>query len=599
MPDPGPATQDPPLRRFGLPLLVFIIAFAAFVPALEAAFVDIDDVQLLIENTRWRGLGPDHLRWMFTTTLLGHYQPLTWVSYGINYVIGGMDPFGYHLVNVLVHALNAVLVYLVAHRLFRAGAARSNLSPAMVALGAVFGAVFWAAHPLRAESVAWVTERRDVLSAFFLLGALLAYLRMVEARGAGGRGWGAYALSITLLLLSLLCKTWGMTLFAVLLVLDCYPLGRLPVRPWKWLQRRYIPVLAEKVPYLLLGLAFAAIIGIAFRSTGTAMKSLDSWPLGFRIAQATYGLVFYLWKSVAPSGLAPLYLLPRPFDPMSARFLVGYAALALGVLGVVILARRFPALACAAIIYAIIVSPVLGLFQSGGQLVADRYSYVSCIGLSIAFGSAVVLIARRVGARDRLLLGAAAIILAVYGTLAFRQAAVWRTPLSLWEHAVKVGTPNSTVHIEYGHHLGLADRNEESLEQFRIASRMSPDNIKATLGLAAALRRLKRFDEAGAVYIDAGARMPQDLRAILLIERGNMFVSDLQRTSEGLALLREAVRQAERSGKGIGIAKLSLGSALLATGSSDAAAEEFRGAAQHPASRDEAVRLLREMGRTP
>ena len=175
----------PPLRRL-LPALIFCVTLAAFVPALRGQFLDWDDVVNFVENPYYRGLGAAQLRWMLTSTLMGHYIPLTWMSFGLNYVLGGMNPWGYHLVNLLLHASNAVLVYLVARRLMAAasgGGAQDGRTDPAVAWASAFSALLFGIHPLRVESVAWITERRDVLCGLFFLLAVLAYLIGVEGGG--------------------------------------------------------------------------------------------------------------------------------------------------------------------------------------------------------------------------------------------------------------------------------------------------------------------------------------------------------------------------------------------------------------------------------
>src|SRR5512138_224970 len=180
------------------------------------------------DNPSYRGLSPSHLRWMFTTFHGGHWQPLSWMTLGLDYTLWGMNPLGYHLTNVLLHAVNALLVY----RLI------AVLVPGVGARAAAVGALLFAIHPLRVESVAWVTERRDVLSGLFLL-TVLAYVRYVRARDAG-QPWGIpFGLSLACFALSLLAKAWGVTLPLVLLVLDVYPLRRFSPR-----------ALLEKVPYV-------------------------------------------------------------------------------------------------------------------------------------------------------------------------------------------------------------------------------------------------------------------------------------------------------------------------------------------------------------
>ena len=164
-----------------LPLLVGVLAFVVFLPALDAGFVDWDDDRNFLWNEGYRGLGPRELQWMFTSTWMGHYIPLTWLSLGLNYALGGMEPWGYHLGNLLIHAANTALLFFVARRLLAVAGEDDRMhhheGGAAIPLGAAVAALLWALHPLRVESVAWVTERRDVLCGFFYLLAVLAYLQ--------------------------------------------------------------------------------------------------------------------------------------------------------------------------------------------------------------------------------------------------------------------------------------------------------------------------------------------------------------------------------------------------------------------------------------
>src|SRR6266403_5481868 len=223
-------------RAPGVVLLLGLAVLVCFLPALGSRFVLWDDDMNFTGNPSYRGLSASHLRWMFTTLYGGHYQPLSWVTLGLDYTLWGMNPTGYHLTNLLLHAANAILVYRVI----------VALVPGVGARAALVGALLFAIHPLRVESVAWATERRDVLSALFFLATVLGYLRLVQAKrdGRPWRGW--LAVSVGCFLLSLLSMAWGITLPLVLLALDVHPLRRLVGRG------DVVPRLLEKIPYLAL-----------------------------------------------------------------------------------------------------------------------------------------------------------------------------------------------------------------------------------------------------------------------------------------------------------------------------------------------------------
>src|SRR3989449_3447697 len=235
-----------------LPVLIAFVTFVPFLPTLDNQFVNWDDDDNLVENPQYRGLGWTHLRWMWTTSHIGHYAPLTWMTFGLDYLLWGMNPVGYHLTNLLLHAANAAVFYLVARRILGSALPgpreRGNVG---LAASAAFAALLFAIHPLRVESVAWATERRDVLSGLFYLLTLLVYLRAGEQ---GERGRSGYWASVGLFVCALLSKSMAVSLPVVLLILDVYPLRRLGgARGWWGEPPRRIYL--EKIPFVLLALA--------------------------------------------------------------------------------------------------------------------------------------------------------------------------------------------------------------------------------------------------------------------------------------------------------------------------------------------------------
>src|SRR6266404_3096625 len=202
-----------------LVLSIVLAVVAVFAVGLRNEFVDWDDPANLLENQDYRGLGRAHLAWMFTTTLMGHYIPLTWLTFGLDYLLWGMEPAGFHFTNLVLHAANATLVYWLAKPLLAAALPRAG--DYALRAGAAVAALFFAVHPLRAESVAWATERRDVLSGALLLGCILLYLRSI-ATEAPRRRW-LLALSVVSFALAMLAKSIVMTLPLLLLVIDCTP----------------------------------------------------------------------------------------------------------------------------------------------------------------------------------------------------------------------------------------------------------------------------------------------------------------------------------------------------------------------------------------
>jgi len=240
------------IRMWVLAAAVFVAATLPFVAALSHGYSQFDDITML-DTEAFHGLSWEHLSWMFTTVHMGHYQPLSWLSFAVEWTLFGMQAGVSHTINVIVHGLNAVLVFVLASKLI--AAAKPGLMAWAKEWGAVLAAVAFAAHPLRVESVAWVTERRDVLSLFFYLLAMIWYVRANEAGVARDARKGRMLGVWVFFALSLLAKAWGMTFFVVLLILDWYPLARVPWPSKAWLVAPVRRVLIEKTPFAVVGMA--------------------------------------------------------------------------------------------------------------------------------------------------------------------------------------------------------------------------------------------------------------------------------------------------------------------------------------------------------
>ncbi len=420
------------------PVLAFTLVFAAFGPALQGQFLGWDDGEGVAQNADLRLEGTAGLAWRFTTRHMGHYQPLSWWSLLLDVAdapvgeLGPREAARCHRTNLLLHALGAVAFALLAERLLRA-AWRDLPSPASVnatALAALFASFVWALHPLRVESVAWITERRDVLSVVPLLLCVYMYVLWAERREVPSRGGrtGFLVASLALLVISLLAKAWGIVVPALLIVLDFYPLRR---ARFGW--RTLGVLLVEKTAFIVPAAVFAFLAAWAQSSQPDAMPSLAEHTLLERTLQAAYGICFYTWKSIAPTGLMPLYELPRDISLFDARFLG--CAIAVSAVAALLFAlrQRLPSLCAGAIAGVILVAPVLGFAQAGPQLVADRYAYL--FGLAFALLVAGLLLAWSRALRFiPWILGAILLVLLAVATRA--QTAVWHDTQSLWSHVL-------------------------------------------------------------------------------------------------------------------------------------------------------------------
>jgi Flp pilus assembly protein TadD len=483
----GAGPRSRAIRRLAC-ALVALAGLVAFLPALAGDFLDWDDRHNLVDNPDYRGLGWTQLRWMFRTAVLGHYIPVTWISFGLDYVLWGMNPAGYHLTNLLLHAANAALACLLAQRLLALGLPEGTETPGLT-VGAAFAALVFALHPLRAESVAWITERRDVLSGLFYLAAVLAYLRYARPAGeARGRWYGA---ALGLFALALLSKSMAVTLPAVLLILDIYPLRRLPWPPRHWPSPPARGVLLEKVPFALLSAAASGMALLALARSGN-MTTLQSVGLPARLSISVFSLAFYLWKTAVPLDLSPLYELPPQLDLLAWPFIAS-GVFVLAVTGLALrLGRRFPALLAAWAAYVVILLPVLGIVQNGYQIAADRYTYLAAIPWALMLGAAA---ARSWSWRPPLAGGLAAAVSLALGLLAWNQAQIWKSSETLWTHALRTH-PSSVAHLNLG--VALLARGDPvvALRHFREALRLRPDYPDAYSNIGLVLAERGDLDEA-------------------------------------------------------------------------------------------------------
>jgi len=440
------------LRAARPALAVSIVTAIFYLPGLGGAFLAWDDVSNFVQNPNYRGFTAHNLGWMLTTRLMGHYHPLTWFTLALDYEFWGMNPVGYHLTSLLLHAISAALLYTVLTQLIE--------SPPAAAVGALF----WSIHPLRVKSVSWITERRDVLCGVFFLLSILAYLRMCRELAEGGRPARWLALSVAAYAASLLSKSLGIMLPLALLVLDVYPLRRFTAGN----RRR---VLLEKVPYGACAVAILLVMILAMKEIGQVRTTVE--PLA-RIAQASYGVCFYLRKTLLPWNLSPLYAIEQGIDPVEAKFVVCMIAAPLLTTGLAVLARKHSAPFASWLAFLILVAPVLGFVVRGYQLAADRYTYLSTLPFSLLLAAA--LRGPLEGPSARLGLAAAGAVLAALGTLAAIQTRIWRDDLALWNHAIDAGWGGEVAYTNRASKIGPKGDFAGAMADLDLAIRYNPNH---------------------------------------------------------------------------------------------------------------------------
>ena len=500
---PGPAHglsmgRAARLASYLIPGLVAVITFIVFSPALRNGFVNWDDFETIVENQNFRGLSWSHLRWMFTTFHMGHYQPLSWLTFSFDYLLWELEPLGFHLTNILLHSANAVLFYFLTRRLLvLAGSSSDGLA---LQLAAGFAALIFAVHPLRVESVAWTTERRDVLSGFFLLLTVLSYLKAIspEMNKTNRRLW--MAMTVMLYVVSLFSKVIGVMLPLVLVVLDVYPLRRLGSGAGKWIGADARRVWLEKLPFFIAATAAGAVAITAQQGVGS-LVGMEGHDLTDRIAQVLYGITFYMMKTLLPTGLIPVYEFPPDFDLFNWRIILATIVFLMFSLGLFVARHRWPAGLTCWIVYLLLLAPVSGVAQNGPQLVADRYTYLSCMVWPILLVAVIARLWRStagglfrpVGAA--ILTGVFLFVLFGLSMLTWKQTQIWHDTETLWSHALGV-RPSSIAYFHLGRSMAQRGELDEAEKHLRRAVAINSRNDVIQSNLALVLARQGNLAEA-------------------------------------------------------------------------------------------------------
>jgi protein O-mannosyl-transferase len=526
-----PSKQAPEVRVRPTTLLavaIAVVTFVVFSPALLNDFLTWDDDRNFVHNFNYRGLGLDQLHWMWTTTHLGHYVPLSWMTLGLDYTLWGVNAHRYHLTNVILHCAVAALAFFVARRVLNAaGVSEESERHLAPYFPAAFAALLFALHPLRVESVAWVTERRDLLSELFALASVLLYLESHDVPESQRR---YYWLSVAAFALALLSKAIVVTLPLILLLLDVYPFRRLTFADgWKSAAARRLYL--EKLPYVILSAA-AGLIALY------ALPPRAQLTIAAKIAVSAYGLCFYLWKTLLPFSLSPLYQMPAEVHPFAVRFLLSYVMVALISFGAVRLRRRYPGILVAWIAFVIITLPMLGIVQNGPQIAADRYTYHA--GLILTILAAAVFAHFYAMRRERAMYVGAAVLL-LFSILSWRQVHVWRdsetfwaytaaheprsalakvslanefvgdsdsVALALYAEAVKIDAKYPVGENDYGVELRRVGRLDDAIVHFHRAIQLSPKYADAHNNLGSALAAQGNLDGAVAQFQVAASLDP-------------------------------------------------------------------------------------------
>jgi tetratricopeptide (TPR) repeat protein len=580
-------TVDP--KELAVCIFLFCAILLVFGQTVRHDFINLDDDDYVYTNSNISpGLTLSGIEWAFTDGSHSTWIPLTWISLMIDVDFYELHAGGFHLTNVLLHIATAMVLFLVLRRM------TDRFWPS------VFVAAFFAVHPLRVESVTWITERKDVLSGLFFMLTLWAYVGYVQYRCSFAR----YGLVMVLFALGLLAKPMLVTLPVILLLLDYWPLGRFassekiwgkqdtcscgptPLetqngetrvalsatgketaagQDWKTWWARFGMLFAEKIPLFAVAV-LDSLITILVQKTNLVMT--ERLPLFWRLSQAIVAYVVYIKKLLYPVGLAIVY--PRDETDLSLWLVLAAACLLVGITAVFFLGRRkHPYLMIGWLWYLCMLMPVIGILQFGVAMVADRFTYLPHIGLLIAL---VWGIADLCGDRPRRCWAcgiAASVVLAVLMGYACWQTSFWRDSETLWTHTLEYAPKNYVASNNLGIYLSEEGRYEEAIAQFRKALELTPTRAKSHCNLGNALHLSGRANEAFVCFLNALQFDPDYAEAhnqlgILLMDSGRFD---------------KAIKEFESSlriNNNVAETHYDLGKALLASGQADQAKEHFR-----------------------
>jgi hypothetical protein len=614
--------------KYYIAAFVACATFAVYLQSIQNEFILWDDDLYVYENPFIRSFGIDFFRWAFFDFHAGNWHPLTWISHALDYAVWGLNPLGHHLTNNILHALNTFVVVLLVVKLTDhpypsltkegsftpnstppilggvsegRGGKRSHDSQFALIAASVTGLLF-GLHPLHVESVAWVSERKDLLCTLFFMLSVMMY---VSYAGRGGPVWPLtegqpqrlaptqndlgqpgmtrsgpqflsryYVLSLIFFILALMSKPMAVTLPIVLLILDWYPLGRMQSL------KSVRAVFVEKVPFIALSLASAVLTVLAQRAGGT-IRSIEFAPLSTRVLVGFKSLIMYLWKMVLPVELVPFYPYPGDAFILSIKYLSAIILVSGITIACIIMARRQKLWLSVWGYYVITLLPVLGIVQVGRQSMADRYTYLPSLGPFLVLGMTAAWVWTRTDAagkrgRPAKYLAVAAAVFAVISLsyLTLKQTGIWRNSIVFWSYVIekepeKVPDAFNNRGSAF-YKKGLPDK---AIEDFDKAIALDPSYYEAYNNRGTVFLKLGLFDKAIADFDKTISINPG--RAAPYVNRGKVYF-----------LMGQYVRAEENFNKAISlsqnyaVAYLNRGTLFFLTGNIPLAISDFQKACE-------------------
>lgn len=470
-------------------IVVALITFIVYLPALQNNFVNWDDVEYVYRNQHIQStIDTNFIKWSFTTEVLGLWHPLTLLSLSLDHAIWGLNPFGFHLTNIVIHSFNTFLVFIVTIRLINYANFEENRFNKETIITGFITSLLFGIHPIHVESVAWVSERKDVLSAFFFLLSLFFYLKYISAYL---KGLVYYVISLIFFIFSLMSKPMAVSLPIVFLILDYFPLKRLVLKDARCIK----VILIEKIPFLLLSL-LASLVTLWASSSGGAIKTA---PLIARTFVATHAYIFYFIKIFFPFNLAPLYPYPQRINLFTLKYVIPFVIFSSITFCSFRFLKRHYLFSTIWFYYIITLIPVIGIIQVGGQAAADRYTYLPSLGPFILAGLGVTTFFKYSKKLSKSILFGILTLLSsvILINTTVKQIGVWHDSLTLWSHEINL-FPDSTyeIYLNRGDAFDSLGKYQAAINDYTKSLQLNPYHEKTYYNRGNAYRSLGLYNEA-------------------------------------------------------------------------------------------------------
>ncbi len=481
-------------------IVLIVITLAVFWRTGENDFINYDDSDYVYENSHVKtGLNLDNIRWALTTTHAANWHPITWLSHMADCQIYGLNTKGHHLTSVTLHILNSVLLFLILRRM--TGAFWNS----------VFVSFLFALHPLHVESVAWIAERKDVLSTFFFMLTLMAYNRYVMQPGLR-----RYLLVFITFAMGLMTKPMLVTLPFVLVLLDYWPLRRnlnnnsVSTSDNTSHKLSSLRLIIEKIPFMVLSIA-SCIVTLYVQNAGDAVSDLQSVRFILRIENAILAYSWYIEKTIIPLNLTVFY----PFTSNMAMWKIIVATLLLGGISLIVYLKKnsSPFLVLGWLWFVCTLVPVIGLVKVGSQAMADRYSYIPIIGLFIMMTWSISQIILHFRCNKIIVTCTAVVVLMILSVLSWQQTCYWKNSITLYEHTLKYTHDNHIAHNNMGAALETEGKLKEATNHYGEAIRIKPYITKYHDNLGFILMRQGKFEESVVQFLETLKREPNNAMA--------------------------------------------------------------------------------------